>query len=358
MTNKNIHNQFKQIVNDILVSNGFEVSNGEKYFDFYVNNESCRLCVHKLTGVIRKNMVIEYVTDTKSDLRMVKNLIFINPEDPKCVYMISSDDLYDQLNWGIQYDRRNFKITNNGDILCNKGLSISVNIETFKNLTGLNTYEKKNSMINPKDIRDGNKNAIQYEPLVNKITKQFVDKVASSWDDIKSMAWEGLVIAFNTYDESKSNMNFTQFAAFSIRNNILTSLDNELRTVKMSNYAQKKATEVGETVFNSVRVDVSAHQGEDENKSQEIRFGMYENEKFSDGNVYDYLYMRLDGEFSQRDCQMFYMSFGLKNYDIMKGKDIALKFGVSEGLVSQKIKNMCKYIRKDNDLCEMLANLM
>ena len=30
--------------------------------------------------------------------------------------------------------------------------------------------------------------AVQYEPLVNKITKQFVEKVKVNWDDVKSMA--------------------------------------------------------------------------------------------------------------------------------------------------------------------------
>ena len=52
----------------------------------------------------------------------------------------------------------------------------------------------------------------QYEPLVNKITKQFVDKVKVSWDDVKSMAYEGLAIAFNTYDSERSKMTFVQFA--------------------------------------------------------------------------------------------------------------------------------------------------
>ena len=95
----------------------------------------------------------------------------------------------------------------------------------------------------------------KYEPLVNKITKQFVDKVKVSWDDVKSMAYEGLAIAFNTYDSERSKMTFVQFAGFAIRNNILTGLNNELRTVKLSAYAQKKAVERGEAVFNSVSMD-------------------------------------------------------------------------------------------------------
>ena len=43
----------------------------------------------------------------------------------------------------------------------------------------------------------------KYEPLVNKITKQFVDKVKVSWDDVKSMAYEGLAIAFKTYNSER-----------------------------------------------------------------------------------------------------------------------------------------------------------
>jgi hypothetical protein len=54
----------------------------------------------------------------------------------------------------------------------------------------------------------------QYEPLLNKLTKQFVDQVKAPWDDVKSMAYEGLVIAYNTYDPKRSNMSFVQFAGF------------------------------------------------------------------------------------------------------------------------------------------------
>ena len=100
--------------------------------------------------------------------------------------------------------------------------------------------------------QEKNKLAAQYEALVNKITAQFFKKGLMGWDDIKSMAYEGLAIAFTKYDEERSDMSFIQYAAYSIRNNILTCTDNELRTVKLSNYAQKKATVAGEALYNSV----------------------------------------------------------------------------------------------------------
>lgn len=203
-----------------------------------------------------------------------------------------------------------------------------------------------------------NKLAVQYEPLVNKLVNQWYKKGITSWDQLKSMAYEGLALAINTYDDERSKMNFMQFAAFAIRNNILTSLDNELRTVKLSNYAQKKASEKGETLFNTVSIDVRIRQDDDRRTPQELRLNMYTNAKFGDGDVFSYIYSRLETEFSERDCKIFYKVFGLRGCDETKGKDVAKEYGISEGLVSQKIKKITSWIRKDNEMCEMLQNLI
>lgn len=196
----------------------------------------------------------------------------------------------------------------------------------------------------------------QYEPLVCKITRQFTTKMCVPWNDVKSMAYEGLVLAFEKYDETRSKMSFTQYAAFAIRNNILTCLDNELRTVKMSNYAQKKAVEHGEALFNTVSIDQPTR--EDDNKPLELKLNMFCDEKFSDGDVYEYLYIRLENQFNERDCNIFYKSFGLHNENTLKGKEIAKEMGVSEGLVSRQNKKIIEWIRTDNNLCEVLANLL
>lgn len=197
----------------------------------------------------------------------------------------------------------------------------------------------------------------QYEPLVNKLVNQFVSRVAIGWNEVKSMAYEGLVIAMNTYDEEKSSMNFTQFAAFAIRNNILTSLDNELRTVKMSAYNQKKAAEAGEASFSTVRIDMNSTDDDDRRKPQEIKLGMYENEKFSDGDVFEYMYSRLEAKFSMRDCQIFYRLYGLNGFEDMTGVEVAKLYGLSVPSISIINKKIITYIKKDTELCEMLANL-
>ena len=47
--------------------------------------------------------------------------------------------------------------------------------------------------MNYKSLTQSEKNSLakQYEPLVNKITKQFVERVKVSWDDV---LWHGRVL--------------------------------------------------------------------------------------------------------------------------------------------------------------------
>jgi len=216
-----------------------------------------------------------------------------------------------------------------------------------------------------KDISEKEKTSMvhQYEPLINKLTKQFTAKGMMDWQSIKSMAYEGFLLALRNYDDERSKLSFKQFAGWSIRNNILSSIDKELRPVTLSAYAQKKAAEKGETTFNSVSLSVvsgedSINSVDDNVFSREYKYGVYEKDKFSDGDVYEYLYTRVEEKFPKRDCDMFYRSFGLKNRNEEKGKDIAKFYHVSEGLVSQKIKKIITFIRKDNELVEMMANLV
>jgi hypothetical protein len=156
-----------------------------------------------------------------------------------------------------------------------------------------------------------------------------------------------------------------QFAGFAIRNNILTSLNNELRTVKLSAYAQKKSIEKGNAVFNSVSIDMihsdNASQGGFNFKGAPKRSDIIKisvDATFSDGDVFETLYSKIEDKFSIRDCEIFYRTFGLNGFDEEKGKDIADYFGISRSLVSIKLKMVIQFIQKDEDLCEVLANLL
>ena len=208
-----------------------------------------------------------------------------------------------------------------------------------------------------------NQLAKQYEKLVNKLINQYFKRGLCTWNVLSSMAWEGFAIALNNYDETRSKMNFTQYAAFAIRNNILNGLNNELRTVKMSAYVQKKATEQGYTTFNTISMDIQEGWNNNDDsapnfKSNAVISKMAEPCKFADGDVFEYIYSRLEDNFSERECKVFYMSFGLKEYDVLKGYEIAKELGISAGIVSKHLKNIITWIRKDTEICEMLQNLL
>ena len=191
-----------------------------------------------------------------------------------------------------------------------------------------------------------NKLVGQYEPLINKITAQMSANAKYPWAEVKSMAYEGLAIAFNTYDSERSKMTFVQFAGFAIRNNILTGLNNELRTVKLSAYAQKKAIERGEATFNSVSLDMTINDNPTQGGSNCLGgpkrsdwSNLCEEAKFSDGDIFETLYSKIEDNFAERDCEIFYRTFGLKDFE----EDLE-KNGYWEDVLTNYYKHGINYV--------------
>ena len=227
-------------------------------------------------------------------------------------------------------------------------------------------------------VAEKNRLVAQYEPLVSRLVSQFYKNVKCSWQELHSMASEGLALAIEKYDPTKSTQTFTQFAGYAIANNIKTCLDEELRVVKLSAYAQKKIKDESYMKQRAERVRdqlemIKAKTAEakanakafaqekvvdiDDLKPRELVMGMYCDEDFSNGDVFEYLYSRIEEEFSVRDYTIFYRVFGLKGYDETPNKVIAKELHVSEGLISQRLKKVLDFIRKDTELCEALASL-
>lgn len=229
--------------------------------------------------------------------------------------------------------------------------------------------------MNYANITEFEKNELvkQYEPLIAKLISQFFSKGTTTWDQLKSMAYEGFALAINNYDDERSKMNFTQYAAFSIRNNILNGLNNELRTVKLSAYAQQKCKEwYGEeskaATFNTTSlstIERNSYDGSDSVRccsrdmhSREYKLGVYTNALFADGDVYEYLYSRIESQFPESVCNLFYHTFGLKDFEELKGIELAKKYKTSPTTISIKVNKVVKWIREDDELCEMLNNLV
>lgn len=209
--------------------------------------------------------------------------------------------------------------------------------------------------------------AKQFEPLVNKIVSQQKKKLKTDWGTLKSMGMEGLAIALNTYDPERSQMTFTQFAAFAILNNIRNCSCLELHTVKLTSYTQSKIKEqaetgegvTGSTTFTSVSISAAMNpDGDNDNMNRELRYGIYESAKFADGDPMELLKYQVDTHCAPIDAQCFFHYFGICGYDEKQVAELAKEYGVSSGRISQRIKKVIDYIKTDMDVCESLASLL
>lgn len=221
----------------------------------------------------------------------------------------------------------------------------------MKSRTGINLHK---SFANASD-RERNEVAKAFEPLVSKLVNQFYKSVDMSWDELKCMAYEGLVKAMNTFDPTQSKLNFTQFAAYAIRYNMLNSITREAHAVKMTSYGMSEIKKAGKSGFISVSLDNYTSYS---NTPAEMKIGAYYTPKFANGNVFDYMYDELGGKFSDVELDIFYSYFGLNGRDETKLKDIAKGHGISSSRASQHLGKVLRYIRNDENMLEMLSQLI
>ena len=228
-----------------------------------------------------------------------------------------------------------------------------------------------------------NQLARQFKPLVNKIVAQQQKVLKTDWGTLESMGYEGLAIAMNTYDPERSGMTFTQYAAFSILNNIRNCSCTELHTVKLTSYTQdqirkanakvkqeQEANEdpyvastapagIGTTTFTSVSIsNVMNPNSDNDNMNREMRYGIYESAKFADGDVFEQMRLEIDANCNKTDAYCFYHYFGICGYPEKQVAELAEEFKVTSGRISQRLKKVIDFIKKNEDLCESLASLL
>lgn len=202
----------------------------------------------------------------------------------------------------------------------------------------------------------------QYKPLVIKITNQQFKKLASgtSWNDIYSMANEGLALAIRNYNPSRSKMTFTQYAGFAILNNILNNLSSDLHVVSLNSYAVGKMKENGETTFTSVSMSVIAGEvNGEESYSREGKYGMYyEDRNAGEETPITKLIKYMQNNFKKDDFELFMRIYGLGNYEKCTAKEIAKERNITNGAISQRMKIMLNTIKSNTDIMESLITLL
>ena len=193
--------------------------------------------------------------------------------------------------------------------------------------------------------------AKKYMPLVKKISHQMLNRCSLEYDEIEGFAWVGLVLAMNTYDSHKSNMSFTSYAAYGIRNAILNGINDTGRTISVSYYKQKKMEEKGEEIPSSISLNKNF-----DNEDHLANLGFEDDILFD--NPWDVLIKKLKENFDEEWVDMFCSLYGLDGHDVEKGKEIAARLGISGCLVTKRTKKIIQFIQKDNELSDILRDLI
>lgn len=188
-----------------------------------------------------------------------------------------------------------------------------------------------------------NKDVKQYEKLVYKIAHQLAPKSPLPFDDVVQYGYEGLLEAFEIYDETKSKQTFLQFAAYRIRFFIMNMSVREGYICRMNDYALSKT--------GAFTVDC--------NKSKVCQELIDEPvESVDSKDIMSKLSRFIESNFKRNEYEIFYKFFGICGYKQTKGVDIALEYGISSTRISLNNKKIISKIKTNNLLIEQLSKLL
>lgn len=95
-----------------------------KAIPFTWDDRKCLFSTKKLVQGYdgRYYIPVEYVSDSHADLYYADDLVVVNYENRNMLYRIPMSSIYREINKGMTADKKNFHLTNTGDVLSNTGL--------------------------------------------------------------------------------------------------------------------------------------------------------------------------------------------------------------------------------------------
>lgn len=251
------------------------------------------------------------------------------------------------------------------------------------------TKEQFNSIINKtchldlivmdfKDDKSRNNIAIKYTPLVHKICKQYYGKSNLNYEDLLSVAFDGLTYAMNTYGKKSnikddnidskniSSQSFLQWAAYIIRFTILDAIAHESRTVRIAkSQLNKERKKNGQnTKSNTVSGDlkVGINNSEDGNKTV---FDFIDSQEYSDSaldkadldKVWGEIYTRIKKEFGEQIFNIWCGFYGINGKEKLKNKELAATYNVSNSSITYYCTKVNNYLQKDKVTFKLLQEV-
>jgi RNA polymerase sigma factor (sigma-70 family) len=184
----------------------------------------------------------------------------------------------------------------------------------------------------------------QYENLVYKIAHSLKNTTNLPFEDLVQEGFIAVIEAHDTYREGTSQTLF-QYIGWMIRYRMqVVGARNGQLMSGYSNYQRK----VNGATCSMVDTDTCANT---------IKSDLNTDSMLNMEMVFDYIFKRMEEQFSWRDCEIFYKAFGLKNYVMEKSCEIAKQYSTTPANITIIKNKIIKFLKSNEDTLNLLEDL-
>lgn len=216
--------------------------------------------------------------------------------------------------------------------------------------------------------------AKKYEALVHKIARQWVGKIALSYEDLVGCCYEGLTYAMNNYgkknkkskadDEAVKGYTFGQFAAYCMLNQIKGNGVNDSHLVRIPASQQKKERE--EKGHNTKNLSVSGDKAVGHNdeggktifdfigSSNDTETGVNSEDR---KKLWNRIWNILQKEFDEKILDVWCSYWGIFDHKKLMNKEIAKKYNVANSNITYYCQKVNFFIKKNKKILDMFSEL-
>lgn len=202
--------------------------------------------------------------------------------------------------------------------------------------------------------------AKMYMPMVHNIVNGFVGQSRLGKPELMSAALQGLTDAMNDWRKNgdESAIAFKKYAGQRVKQAILNDINTYSHTFTTNWYAVKK---MGSSMLDAISFDGLPKNADGEIDQSKLSYMGTEDPNYnltkSEEKNWSDLYKIIEGTFKQRDVDIFYRYFGLKDQQKEKAKDIARSMGMSPGNIKPIIDKILKTLKKNSRAMDLLMDL-
>jgi DNA-directed RNA polymerase specialized sigma subunit len=201
--------------------------------------------------------------------------------------------------------------------------------------------------------------AKMYMPMVHKIVNGYVGQSRLSKPELMSAALQGFTDAMNDWRKNGDNsaVPFKTYASYRVQQQILNDINQFSHTMKTNWYGAKK---MGAGMLDAISLDGMINDEGEFDQDRLAHMGMEDpnyNLTNSEEKNWSDLYKIIESTFKQRDVDIFYRYFGLKEHNREKAKDIAKSMGMSPGNIKPIIDKILNTLKKNSRAMDLLMNL-